>query len=95
MEHDASGRDIVSTPPNVTTWRNWLDDPHDTFVSLAASAGKTASAPSGTGAPVMTRTAWPGWTGWANGRAGSASPTIFKSMGLYALAAKVSAPCKA
>jgi hypothetical protein len=38
------------------------------------SAGSTASAPAGIGAPVMMRTAWPRMTLPLNGAAGSESP---------------------
>ena len=58
----------------------------------ALSATRTASAPWGRGAPVMIRTASPGPTIPANGRAGYASPTSERGRGFNASAPNVSAP---
>ena len=60
--------------------------------SWAYSAGTTESTPSGTGAPVMIRTAPLGGVSPANGWPGKACPTTRNSRGLYSLAPPVSAP---
>ena len=49
--------------------------------SLATSAITTASAPSGSGAPVMMRTAWPAATRPSNARPGSATPITSNAIG--------------
>ncbi len=50
--------------------------------SLACSAMSTASAPSGTGAPVMMRTASPGPTARGKTLPGVTSPVTLKASGL-------------
>ena len=60
-------------------------------ISSASSTLTMASAPAGTGAPVMMRTAWPVPTSPPKDRAGSDWPMTSNSRGLCGSAATVSA----
>jgi hypothetical protein len=52
----------------------------------------TASAPSGTGAPVVIRTASPRPIAPSRSRPGRASPAIARTIGAYAVAPNVASP---
>ena len=81
-QHGGARPDVLAAAADVLAGGNRERDLDLPAASRAYSAGTTASAPAGNGAPVMMRTALAGGTAPSNGRPGNAWPTTAKASGL-------------